>query len=75
MSDMDKRGNEDSVQDAERVDHQAAEGGSIPGRDGGPENPDDIAAADSLAASSETAGNYEAALERGAGQQGEGRVP
>ena len=69
------RDNKDAVQDAERVDHEAAEGGAVPGRDGGPENPDDMKAAEGLETSRETAKNYEEALERGAGQQGEGRVP
>ena len=70
----DNRSNDD-VRDAEKIDHEAAEGGPIPGRDGGPEDADDMAAADNLQTSPETAKNYEEALERGAAQQGEGRVP
>jgi hypothetical protein len=73
MADKEKQG--DDVRDAERVDHDAAEGGTIPGRDGGPEDADDMAVADDLEASPETAKNYEDMLERGASQQGEGRVP
>ncbi|MFL6240401.1 MAG: hypothetical protein ACJ735_13005 [Actinomycetes bacterium] len=75
MADNDTDGRESDVQDAENVDHGAAEGGPIPGRDGGPEDADAMAAAEGLEASPETAKNYEDMLERGAAQQGEGRVP
>lgn len=75
MGNDDMHGHETDVRDAEKVDHEAAEGGQVPGRDGGPENADDMAAADGLTASSETAKNCEESLERGASQQGEGRVP
>jgi hypothetical protein len=68
-------GDNDDVRDAEKVDHEAAEGGAVPGRDGGPEDADDMKAAEGLTASPETAKNYEEALERGANQQGEGKVP
>jgi hypothetical protein len=67
--------NNDDVRDAERVDHDAAEGGAVPGRDGGPIDEKDMEAADGLEASPETAKNYEEMLERGAAQEGEGRVP
>jgi hypothetical protein len=71
----DMHGHESDVTEAEKVDHDAAEGGAIPGRDGGPIDEGDMAAADGLQASPEAAKNYEEALERGANQQGEGRVP
>jgi hypothetical protein len=75
MDNNDMHGHESGVRDAEAVDHEAAEGGKIPGRDGGPTDADDMAAAEGLTASPETAKSYEEALERGANQQGEGRVP
>jgi len=75
MGDNDMHGHDSDVREAEKVDHDAAEGGKIPGRAGGPADTDDMAAAEGLTASPETAKNYEEALERGANQQGEGRVP
>lgn len=61
----------DGVDDAARVDHEAVE----QGRDGGPQDEDDMRAADDLKPDAEVGRNYEEALERGAHQQGEGRVP
>ena len=45
------------------------------GEQGGPVDEEDMQAAEGLAAPPETAKNYEDMLERGASQQGEGRVP
>lgn len=55
-------------------DVEAAMSEQVPGRDGGPIDEADMAAADDLTASEETARSYEEMLERGANQQGEGRA-
>lgn len=44
----------------------------IQGRDGGPFDPDDAAAAEGLETSSEQAKHYEEMIEKGAHQKGEG---
>jgi len=62
-----------AVEEAARADSQAVSGGT--GRDGGPENSDDMAAADGLTSDSAVAEQYGDMLERGAHQRGEGRVP
>ena len=61
----------DAVDEAARVDRDAVE----QGRDGGPQNDDDMRAADNLKPDREVSRNYEESLEHGANQQGEGRVP
>lgn len=72
MSDRpkDRRG----VDDAVAADHEAVSG-TVPGRDGGPQDEQDMAAAEGLKASPETGKAYEEMLERGAHQKGEGRTP
>jgi hypothetical protein len=71
MTDNDARGNANELEE----DRQAAEGGPVPGRDGGPINEDDMAAADGLQTPKDAADTYEDMLERGAQQKGEGRLP
>jgi len=61
------------VDEAAEADSDAVTGGL--GRDGGPENADDMAAADGLRADRDVAAEYSDMLERGAHQRGEGRVP
>ena len=59
----------------DREDEELALSDTVPGRDGGPIDEDDMAAADGLEASPETAENYEELIEKGAQSKGEGRVP
>jgi hypothetical protein len=58
----------DDIRDLGAVD------GPIPGRDGGPQDEEAMAAAEGLTAAPETARSYQEMLERGAAQRGEGRV-
>jgi hypothetical protein len=62
-----------AVDEADEADRAAVSGGA--GRDGGPQDSDDMAAADGLSADPEVAREYGDMLERGAHQRGEGRVP
>ena len=67
-----------AVDEAARVDHDSVESRSAAteaGHEGGPQDEEDMAAAEGLKASPETKRNYEEMLERGAHQKGEGRVP
>jgi len=66
----DRRG----VDEAVGADHEAVSG-TVPGRDGGPQDEQDMAAAEGLTASKKTGKAYEEMLERGARQKGEGRTP
>lgn len=63
-----------AVDEASEADAQAT-GGNIPGRDGGPQDADDMRAAEGLSASEDVKESYGDMLERGADQKGEGRVP
>jgi hypothetical protein len=47
----------------------------VPGRDGGPVDPEDMRAAEGLEPSEEVSANYAEMLKRGAATEGEGRVP
>ncbi len=49
--------------------------GKVPGRDGGPQDQQDMQAAEGLSASRRNEQAYDEMLERGAEQKGEGRVP
>ena len=62
-----------AVDEAAEADMAAVAGGA--GRDGGPQDADDMAAADGLTADGDVAKDYADMLERGAQHQGEGRVP
>lgn len=62
-----------AVDEAAQADQAAVSGGA--GRDGGPQDADDMAAADGLTADADVAKDYGDMLERGAQQRGEGRVP
>lgn len=50
-------------------------GEEVAGRDGGPVDEEDMAAADELSADPEVAENYEEMIEKGAATRGEGRLP
>lgn len=63
-----------TVDEATKAADSAALNGDVPGRDGGPVDPDDMRAAEGLQASPETAAAYEDLLERGKNQEGEGRI-
>ncbi len=63
-----------AVDEASQADAPAA-GGGVPGRDGGPQDADDMRAAEGLSASQNVEQSYSDMLERGAEQKGEGRVP
>lgn len=63
-----------AVEEAAQVDDDALEG-VPPGRDGGPVDEADMAAADGLRPSPDTAAAYQEALRQGARQRGEGRTP
>ncbi|HET6816424.1 MAG TPA: hypothetical protein VFH66_04275 [Mycobacteriales bacterium] len=70
----------DSPQDGKAVDEAAAAdhdavAGDVAGRDGGPQDRDDMRAADDLSPSPEVSEEYSDMLDRGAKQRGEGRVP
>ncbi|HET7311773.1 MAG TPA: hypothetical protein VFJ17_10665 [Mycobacteriales bacterium] len=62
------------VDEAAAVDHGAV-AGDVPGRDGGPQDPDDMRAADGLSAPQSVSDEYSDMLDKGAKQRGEGRVP
>src|SRR5438270_292997 len=62
-----------AVDEAAEADHAALS--SDIGRDGGPQDEQDMAAADGLTADPQAASDYGDMLERGAQQRGEGRVP
>ncbi len=64
-----------AVDEASQADTQAAHGTTVPGRDGGPQNPDDMHVAEGLSATENVAESYHDMLQRGADQKGEGRVP
>ena len=61
------------VDEAAQADHESLSSGT--GRDGGPVDERDMAAADGLTADPQVARDYGDMLERGAAQRGEGRVP
>jgi hypothetical protein len=61
------------IDEAADADHEALTGDI--GRDGGPQDPDDMAAADGLRADESVSEEYADMLERGANQHGEGRIP
>ena len=63
-----------AVNEAAEADHDVVSG-DVPGRDGGPTDGDDMAAADGLTASPGVQEEYSDMLDRGAKQKGEGRVP
>jgi len=62
------------VDEAAAADHDAV-GGDVPGRDGGPQDAQDMQAADGLSAPQSVTDEYGDMLEKGAHQRGEGRVP
>ena len=62
-----------AVDEAAAVDHDAV-AGDIAGRDGGPEDADDMRAAEGLSAPQSVSDEYADMLEKGAKQRGEGRV-
>jgi hypothetical protein len=70
----------DQPQDTEAVDEAAAVdresvASDVPGRDGGPQDPDAMQAAEGLEAPKNVAESYDDMLQRGADHKGEGRVP
>jgi len=62
------------VDEAAQSDHDAVTG-DVAGRDGGPQDADDMRAADGLSAPQSVSDEYGDMLEKGAQQRGEGRVP
>jgi hypothetical protein len=62
-----------AIDTAAEADHESLS--SDTGRDGGPVDEQDMAAADGLTADPQVARDYGDMLERGAAQRGEGRVP
>jgi hypothetical protein len=62
-----------AIDEAAEADHEAVV--RDVGRDGGPQDPDDMSAADGLRADESVSQEYSDMLERGAHQHGEGRVP
>ena len=62
------------VEEAAQADHDAVTG-DVAGRDGGPQDRDDMRAADGLSAPQSVSDEYGEMLEKGAQQRGEGRVP
>jgi len=63
-----------AVDEAAAADHDAVSG-IVTGADGGPQDADDMRAADGLSAPQSVADEYGDMLETGAQQHGEGRVP
>lgn len=63
-----------AVDEAAAADHVSV-GTDVPGRDGGPQDAEAMRDAEGLSASSEVSEAYEEMLERGAAQEGEGRLP
>jgi len=62
------------VEEAAQADHDAVTG-DIAGRDGGPQDRDDMRAADGLSTPQSVSDEYGEMLAKGAQQRGEGRVP
>ena len=62
------------LDEAAQSDHDAVTG-DVAGRDGGPQDADDMRAADGLSAPQSVSDEYGDMLEKGAQQRGEGRVP
>jgi hypothetical protein len=73
MSEDETHGNAKAVEEAAATDHESVSG-SVPGREGGPHDSDDMAAAEGLSTPPETERAYEEMLERGKNQKGEGRI-
>jgi hypothetical protein len=69
----DQPSDQTGIDEATEADREAVSGDT--GRDGGPHDPDAEAAAEGLTASPSVADEYGDMLERGAEQQGEGRLP
>lgn len=63
-----------AVDEAAAVDHDAV-AGDIAGRDGGPQDADDMRAADGLSTPQSVSDEYANMLDKGAKQRGEGRIP
>ncbi|HET7530292.1 MAG TPA: hypothetical protein VFJ98_04965 [Mycobacteriales bacterium] len=63
-----------AVDEAAAADHDAVTG-DLAGRDGGPQDEQDMRAADGLSAPQSVSDEYGDLLEKGAKQRGEGRVP
>lgn len=74
MSEDDTHDNAEAVEEAAAADHESLSG-TVPGREGGPQDRDDMQAAEGLTAPPETERAYAEMLERGKNQKGEGRVP